>query len=150
MAKNKYRKVLALAQKQITMKKEYYESLSSQMNEIREMKHDINHFIGVMSQLAEQGKLDRLRMFLREYCEKVKMDQLPVFCQHSIANSIIGYYYLRAKEYGISFESQCNICGQTPISDSDLCIVLGNALENAVYACRQIDPSISRFICMEM
>lgn len=141
---------LELAQKQINMQKEYYDTLSRQMNEIREIKHDINHFIGVMSQLAEEGKLDRLRMFLREYCEKVKMDQLPVFCQHTIANSIIGYYYLRAKEYGISFESQCNICGYLPISDSDLCIILGNALENAVYACRRIDPSITGFVSMEM
>ena len=141
---------LELAQKQINMQKEYYDTLRRQMNEIREIKHDINHFIGVMSQLAEEGKLDRLRMFLREYCEKVKMDQLPVFCQHTIANSIIGYYYLRAKEYGIPFESQCNTCGYLPVSDSDLCIILGNSLENAVYACRQIDPSMTRFVSMEM
>ena len=141
---------LELAQKQITMQKEYYKSLSRQMNEIREMKHDINHFIGVLSQLAEEGKLDRLKMFLSEYCEKVKMDQLPVFCLHTIANSIIGYYYLRAKEYGIPFESQCNICENAPISDNDLCIILGNALENAVYACRQIDPYITRFVSVEM
>ena len=141
---------LELAQKQITIQKEYYDALSRQMNEIREIKHDINHFIGVMSQLTEEGKLDRLRIFLNEYCEKVKMDQMPVFCQHTIANSIIGHYYLRAKEYGIPFESQCNICGQITISDSDFCIVLGNALENAIYACRQIDHTIKQFITIEI
>jgi hypothetical protein len=145
-----YSSSLETAQKQITMQKEYYGTLSRQMSEIREIKHDINHFVGVMSQLAEEGKLDRLRMFLSEYCEKVKMDQLPVFCQHTIANSIIGYYYLRAKEYGIPFESQCNICENTSISDNDLCIILGNALENAVYACRQVDPYITRFVTIKM
>jgi len=140
---------LELAKKQIDMQKEYYDTLSGQMNEIREMKHDINHFIGVMSQLAEEGKLDKLRMFLSEYCEKAKIDQLPVFCKHTIANSIIGYYYLRAKEYGILFESQCNISGQTTMSDSDLCIILGNALENAVYACRQMDPMKVQFVSID-
>jgi len=113
------------------------------------MKHDINHFIGVMSRLAQEGKLDVLRTFLSEYCEKAKMDRLPVFCEHTIANSIIGYFYLRAKENGVPFESLCNIYGQTPISDSDLCIVLGNALENAIFACRQMECSETRFVSIE-
>jgi len=137
---------LKLANNQIAMQKEYYDTLSGQMNEIREIKHDISHFIGVMSHLAEEGKFNSLRMFLYEYCEKVKMDQLPLFCQNNIANSIIGYYFLRAKEHGIHFESRCFISGQTTMSDSDLCIVLGNALDNAIYACRQMDPSKVRFV----
>lgn len=140
---------LKLANKQIDMQKEYYDTLSSQMSEIKEIKHDISHFIGVMSHLAEEGNFDKLRMFLSEYCEKVKMDQLPVFCENTIANSIIGYYFLRSKEYGIHFDSQCSVNRQTTMSDSDLCIVLGNALDNAVYACRQMDPSKMRFVSIE-
>lgn len=141
---------LEIAQKQIAMQKEYYGSLSRQMNEIREIKHDINHFTGVMLQLAEDGNLIKLRTFLREYCEQSRMDQLPVFCEHTICNSIIGYYYLRAKEYGIAFESHCNMGLQSDIRDSDLCIVLGNALQNAVHACRQINLNRQRFVSIEM
>jgi len=140
---------LELAKDQITMQKEYYNVLSGQMNEIREIKHDINHFIGVMSQLVKEGKFDKLSLFLNEYGQKIEMDQLPVFCEHTIANSIIGYYYLRAKEYGIPFESQCNIGEHSTMSDSDLCIVLGNALENAIYACRQMNPSIMQFVSIK-
>jgi hypothetical protein len=137
---------LQMAEKQIDMQKEYYESLHRQMNEIRRIKHDIRHFTGVMLTLAEEGNLEKLRVFLNEYCEKAKMDQLPVFCEHTICNSIIGYYYLRAKENGILLESHCNITQQSIMSDSDFCIVLGNALENAITACRQIDPSQPRFV----
>lgn len=140
---------LEIAEKQITMQREHYDALSKQMNEIREIKHDINHFTGVMSQLAEEGNLDKLRMFLSEYCEKAKMGQLPVFCEHIIANSIIGYNYLRAEEYGIFFESRCNISVYFFMSDSDLCILLGNALENAVFACRQMDAKTTRFVSIE-
>lgn len=140
---------LELAEKQIGMQKEYYEVLSGQMNEIREIKHDTRHFIGVMSMLADESRFDELKEFLSEYSEKTKMDQLPVFCQNTIANSIIGYYYLRAKEYGIPFESQCNICRQIAMNDSDLCILLGNALENAVYACRKMDHSKIQFVYIE-
>lgn len=140
---------LELAKKQIDMQKEYYDSLNGQMNEIRKIKHDVHHFIGVMSQLVDEGKFHKLKMFLGEYCEKANMAQLPVFCENTVANSIIGYYYLRAKEYGITFESRCVFHRNTAISDSDLCIILGNALENAVYACRQMDNSKTRFVSIE-
>lgn len=140
---------LELANKQIDMQKQYFNTLSGQMNEIRVIKHDINHFTGTMSRLAEQGQFDRLRMFLNEYCEKTKLDQLPIFCENTIANSIIGYYYLRAKEQGISFKSQCKIGEYIQMSDSDLCIVLGNALDNAVYACTKMEQRKDSYISIE-
>lgn len=140
---------LELARSQIAMQKEYYDALSRQMNEIREIKHDIRHFIGVMSILAEENKLDELKAFLNEYGKKTEMDKLPVFCNNVVANSIIGYYYLQAKESGIVFESRCNISSKSVMSDSDLCIVLGNSLENAVNACRQIEDIHKRFISIE-
>ena len=140
---------LEMANNQIEMKKEYYEALSGQMNEIREMKHDVRHFVGAASRLAEEGRLGDLRAFLNEYSEKTEMDQLPVFCENAVANSIIGYYYLRAKESGIHYEIMCRIDNTVVVRDSDLCILLGNALENAIDACRKMDQTVIRLISME-
>ena len=140
---------LELANSQITMQKDYYESLSAQMDQIREIKHDIHHFTGVMSRLADEGDLARLKTFLSEYSEKTITEQLPVFCRNVVANSIIGYCYLQAKKYGVPFVSRCDIDKQITISDSDLCIVLGNALENAIDACRIMDDTKIKFVSIE-
>ena len=137
---------LELANSQIAMQKEYYDTLSGQMNEIREMKHDIRHFIGAMSRLVDEGKYEQLKEFLSEYSQKTDMEKLPIFCENAVANSIIGYYYLRAKENKILFESLCKIDKQFIMSDSDLCIVLGNAMENAVYACKKMGSYERKFI----
>ncbi|BCN31613.1 ATP-binding protein [Anaeromicropila herbilytica] len=140
---------LELTKKQLTIQKEHYNALSGQMHEIREIKHEINRFITIMNQLVEEENIEKLRNFLNEFTEKASFDQLPVFCEHAIANSIIGYNYMKAKEIGIQFECHCSIANQIGITDSDLCIILGNALENAVYASSQIDPSYARFIKIE-
>lgn len=131
---------------QINIQKEHYNALRGQINEVREMKHDIHHFIGVMRRLVDDGELDKLKIFLSEYGEKIKKEDLPIFCENVVANSIIGYYYLQAKKYGINFESRCNFESEIPISDSDICIILGNALENAIDACRQMDNTQMRFV----
>lgn len=54
---------LEMANSQIAMQKEYFDALSSQMNEIREIKHDIRHFIGTMNRLAEEDQYEELKGF---------------------------------------------------------------------------------------
>jgi len=140
---------LELAQNQLAMQKEYYDALSMQMSEIREIKHDFRHFTGAMSRLAEENKMDELKIFLTGYSEKTKMEELPVFCENIVANSIIGFYFLRAKKYGIPFESRCKIESKIAMSDSDVCIVLGNALENAIDACRLLEHPEKAYVFLE-
>lgn len=140
---------LELAKKQISMQREYYDILSGQMIEINKISQKYNDFLGAMNQLTEEADLIKLKEVLNEYSDKAITDQLQVFCEHTIANSIIRYYYLSAQECGILFESECSISSQIPISDSDLCIILGNALDNAVNACKQINHSKSRYISIK-
>lgn len=141
--------MLDYAKNQIQYQKDYYEALRVQMNDIREMKHDARQLLGVMSRLAEEKKYEELKEFLREYEEKTDTDELPVFCENVIANSMIGYYWLQAKKQGIQFVSRSKISRKTVMQDSDLCIVLGNALENAIEACRKLNESELRFVSIE-
>ena len=141
---------LDFANSQIIMQKQYYAALSEQMTEVREIKHDFRHIIGAMSRLADESRFTDLTSFLNEYSQKTDRERLPLFCENIVANSIIGYYSLRAKEHGIHFDSHCKIDHQNAISDSDLCIVLGNALENAIDACLRMKGGDSQFVSINM
>lgn len=74
---------------------------------------------------------------------------LPVFCENIVANSLLGYYYLKAVKAEIPFSCACGIPKRLQISDSDLCVVLGNALENAVEACEALKQPNTRFLSAE-
>jgi len=141
---------LSQARAQITMQKEYYDTLSLQMNEIRSIRHDMHHFVGVLRRLSEDEQYEELSRFLGEYAEKADMEPLPVFCENIVANSILGYYSLRLKELGIPFHCSVGIPKQLWVSDSDLCVILGNALDNAIEACGKLDNPKDRFIAVEV
>jgi len=141
--------LLAQAESRIAMQKEYYDTLCGQINEIRGIKHDLRHFIGVIGRLSGEGRTDELNRFLGEYAEEVETDPLPVFCENVVANSILGYYYLKAKKSQISFNCACSIQRKLNVSDNDLCVVLGNALENAIEACGKLKNPTARFISVE-
>lgn len=140
---------LTQAREQIAMQTEYYDALSVQMNEVRAVRHDVRHFVGVLKRLSDEGRYEELSNFLNEYADKSDMEPLQVFCENVVANSILGYYSLRLKERGISFHCTCRIPKELSVSDSDLCVVLGNALENAMEACGKLENLENRFILAE-
>jgi hypothetical protein len=141
--------MLDMARRQITAQKTYYETLSGQFNEIRAIKHDMRHFITVIKQLSSEGQYQEVQQFVDAYAIASETEPLLVFCENVVANSIIGYYSLRAKEQGVDFRGACSIDKRLSISDSDLCIVLGNALENALEACIQMADRSEAFIHIE-
>lgn len=140
---------LALARSQIDIQKEYFDALSAQMNEIRSIRHDMRHFLGVLKRLSVEERYEELNRFLTEYTQQAETEPLPVFCENAVANSILGYYFLQAIERGIPFRCTCDIPKQLFISDSDLCVVLGNALENAIEACEKLPLEKIRFVQVE-
>ena len=140
---------LEQAKNQIAIQKDYYDALSEQMNEIRAIRHDQRHFAGVLEQLSGQGKLIELRQFLHEYVQRTDLEPLPVFCENVVANSILGYYSLQAKARGVPLRCACVIPKRLSVGDGDLCIVLGNALENAIEACEKLPDPGARFVCVE-
>ncbi len=89
---------LEMARRQIAMQTEYYDALSSQMNEVRALRHDVRHFAATLALLAEEGRFDELRRFVAEYAELAEMEPLPVYCDNAVVNSVLGYYALRLKE----------------------------------------------------
>lgn len=140
---------LAQAKAQIAMQTEYYNMLSAQINEVRSVRHDVRHFVGALKRLSDEGQYEELNRFLNEYAAKVDPAPLPVFCENIVANSILGYYFLRLKEHGIPLHCACQIPKRLSVSDSDLCVVLGNAMENAMEACGKVEKPGARFVSAE-
>jgi hypothetical protein len=140
---------LSIARNQIAMQSQYYEALSASINEVRSVRHDLRHFVGVMKQLSSEGLYEELSQFLNEYGEKAETEPLPVYCENIVANSILGYYSLKAKEDNIRFDCASVIPRQLRINDTDLCTVLSNALENALEACRKLEQQRERFLIIE-
>jgi len=113
------------------------------------MKHDTRHFVGVIKGLFENRCYDELKHFLDEYDEMTETEPLPIYCENAAANSILGYYSLMAREAGIKFYCTCSIQKQLSVSDTDLCIVLGNAVENAIDACKKLDDPKTGVVSVE-
>lgn len=128
---------------QLNMQKEYYDALSDKVQTIRKMRHDAKHYITAIVNLARTSDEEKLHQFCNELFQQYQpYEELP-YTGNASADGILYRYMTLAKRHQIRFQMTGTFCN-TDISDLDLCVLLGNALDNALNACQTIPDQ--RFI----
>lgn len=100
-------------------------------------RHDLRHHAQYLSSCIENGRLEQAQEYIHKIYSEIEANAVTVFCENEAANLIFSAFSKRSLDYGISFEIRAGISRDIPLSESDLCILLSNALENALHACRR-------------
>lgn len=118
----------------IDMQSEQYNMITEKIDRIRKSRHDMHHHINVVYQLAKENKIDQLIEYLEEY-NKIDSTKEPiVYCKNSTVDAILNHYILMARDNEIQVDLKVTLPEELKIRDTDLCIVIGNLLENAIEA----------------
>ena len=135
-----YRKMQEKLQinEQLEMQKKYYKSLRKSMEAEREVRHNFKHQLAALKGFLQTGNDEQLR----QYCDDLETTLLNIteipYTGNAAADGVLYHYACKAKEKKIFFKVCCQLDGLS-ISDTDLCCLLGNALNNAVTACEKCD-----------
>lgn len=107
-------------------------------DEFRLQQHDyINQIIAVKSYI-QQGKNEQAVEHLDDLLD-ICSDNIHVISQsgNDIIDSIINYKYSIAKKVGIDFSVQFFIPEKLPFRQRDICVIIGNALDNSIEAAQR-------------
>ncbi len=129
-----YENNLQQMEDRLTMQKEHYRQLSHQVRLAREAGHDLRHHIRTMRGLAEQKDWPRLQRYLAEYEPHVQERQLTIWSDHPAADAVLGHYAKAAQKHNAIYDVRLAIAPDLAVPDDELCIILGNLLENAIDA----------------
>lgn len=100
-------------------------------------RHDLRHHMQYLSACIENGRYSQAQEYIHEVCSGTEANQVTAFCKNEAANLIFSAFAGRAKDYDIPIKIRAGIPGVLAVSESDLCVLLSNALENALHACRK-------------
>jgi hypothetical protein len=106
----------------------HYAVLSQSLDEARRLRHDIKYAFASIARLAERGDDAGILALLN--AEGIS-DNPRRFCEHNIADALLNWYAERCEAEEISFEVAAQLPKDAPIEAGDLCVLLGNLLENA-------------------
>lgn len=122
----------------LTVQQLQYDNLQQRINEARQARHDIRHHTLLIREYLQSGMLRELESYLDEYTATLPDSVSMVYCQHYTTNALLGFYSRQAQASGIEMDVFVQIPGHVQLPETTLSVVLGNLLENALEACRQL------------
>lgn len=108
--------------------------------------HDLHNHIGVLRRLLSHNKTEEAMQYLNELQAPVREMADTVWTGDETADYLINSKAAEAKKNGIRYQVQVEFPRHTNIKSADLCAVLGNLLDNALEAARQVQKEEQRFI----
>lgn len=130
---------LSLMEKQMESRKTQYAILSETAASIKAQRHDLKHHLAVIRGYAQQHLEQKLLDYLNMLSADIPAEPADRLCENDAVNAVAGYYLSAAQRAGISSVtlSLCIPADTRAVPENDLCVIIGNLLENAVAACQK-------------
>lgn len=125
---------LMKVQKQLDINREQYKRLLENIENLRRIRHDIRHNIIAVKGYLQSGDHLHALEYLDNYFSQLESYELVQLSKNATVNVIVNYYRSLAIEQTIRFKAKINIPEEIGVEDSDIAVLLGNLLENAVMA----------------
>ena len=90
-------------------------------------------------ELTEAGQLEELKNYLCQY-ESELSEERPTLCANPAVDALAGHYDHEAHSLGVPVDWRLELPRQLPVPEADLCMMLGNLLENAFHASQKLPP----------
>lgn len=137
-------------EKEIALHSEYIREKEGVMNEFRKTKHDLKHKLLNLLDLLKNKKYDELEKYIEDIADLKMMENITISnTDNTLVDALINYKYETAKKIGVKFTVNMEIPYNLPFDNADLCVILGNALDNAIEASEKV-PQEKAFINLMM
>ncbi len=114
-----------------------FKNLQAQIESDRHARHDFKHTLHLLAQLAANNDNQGLRSYIQEYTKEISDSIVKNYCQNPAINALLNYYENKAAEEGVLTKIQVDLPLPLPLSDPEICSLLGNIMENGIDAARQ-------------
>ena len=132
------------------------EIMSHQYEEVKEIylnmrgwRHDYHNHLQVMKVQIAQGQLEEMKSYLDDLEQNLEQVDTYVKSGNLMADAILNSKLSIAGQKGIRVNCKAVLPDALSVEDVDLCVLLGNLLDNALEACEKI-PEEQRFLRIYM
>ncbi|MBR0076739.1 MAG: sensor histidine kinase, partial [Synergistaceae bacterium] len=121
----------------LQMESKRYEELRKYMDETKALRHDFRQHILVITQLSGAGKISELQNYLLQINSMTESNYTG-FCDNIAVDAVASYYTAFAEEQNTKIEWRLNLPRDLPLKEAEYCVILGNLLENALRAVKNL------------
>lgn len=130
----------------LTQQENSVKRLETLYNRTRSFRHDMKNHILLLNMLAEKGDTEGLKKYLRDLGGAVDESDYVRITGISAVDAILNEKMYEAQAKDITTGYDCVNLEKNDILPIDLCIILSNALDNAIEANTLVEDKTRRFI----
>lgn len=143
-----YKKLNTTIQNNMIKQVNHYERLAEANESLRKFRHDFNNLkIGLFAYL-QNNNITGAMQYIEDCNQIIKTDNL-FHTGHYIVDALFSDKAITARENNINI-SFSGLIPQNILTPVDLCMIFGNALDNAIEACLKIDNDKAKSISVSV
>ncbi|EOS22997.1 hypothetical protein C806_03619 [Lachnospiraceae bacterium 3-1] len=137
---------ISLLEQQEHSLNQYVEEAKTRYDETKSFRHDIRNHIAVVKKLLQSGKLEEAITYMEDLDDMAEKMSFPCSTNNPVVDILVGNKLGIAKSMGIDVDCSLLLPYPCDIRDIDICIVLSNALDNAIHAVKNLGAGIEKYI----
>lgn len=131
---------------QIEIQRMQYQRIADNDAMVKAQRHDLRHQLTVLRVLYGQEDKDKFERYLDILNKKLPLEREPLLCENYAVSAIASHYAQMARLAGAEVSVSLMVPQKLPTEvESDLCVIVGNLMENAAEACARMTAD-ERFV----
>lgn len=139
-------KQVSLLEQEAHSLNQYVEEAKTRFEKTKSFRHDVKNHITVIRGLIQNNETGAALQYMGEMESLISDISFPVNTNNPVLDILLLNKLGIAMSRQISVECSLVVPYPSEINDIDFCIVLSNALDNAISACEQIEHGMQKFI----
>lgn len=118
----------------------HYYQLQTKVEDARKKGHDFKHHIAAIRRFIDTDNKEGLRKYCDALYTQTQEEMQAPYTGNPAADGVVYRYVQLSRQQDVRFEYQGSIHSEG-IEDVDLCVLLGNALDNALAGCSTVQEN---------
>lgn len=97
-------------------------------------RHDMRHHLSMIMGFLEQEQTDKAKQYICSAISDIDSFTPQHFCKNQMVDLLLSMFFSQAAAADITLNTKASVPENLTISETDLCSLLSNALENAIHA----------------
>lgn len=125
---------------------QHFYEIDNMYKKMRGWRHDYHNHIQVMKAYLELGKIEEMKNYLDDLSHDLETIDTVIKTGNLMIDAILNSKIAIANAKEINVNAKATVPQNMKIPDLDLCVIIGNLLDNAIEGCEDLENQEDRFI----
>lgn len=130
-----------IAAYQNALMQQHYAEVENMYRKMRGWRHDYHNHMQVLFTYLENGEFDKAKVFLSEINDTLVKVDTVLKTGNTMLDAILNSKISLMHSKGIRVDATARVPKDLGVADVDLCVIVGNLLDNAMEACEALAES---------